>query len=33
VLFVLATRFEADARKVAERAREVEARIDRLGRQ
>ena len=29
ILFVLATRYEGDARKVAEQAREVEARIDR----
>ena len=31
-LFVLATRYESDARKVAEQAREVEERMDRLGR-
>jgi len=30
LLFVLATRFEADARKVGESAREIEAKIDRL---
>jgi hypothetical protein len=30
ILFVLATRYESDARKVAERKREVEEKIDRL---
>src|SRR5262249_45867012 len=32
LLFMLATRYEADARKEAERAREVEERLDRLRR-
>jgi hypothetical protein len=32
ILFVLATRYEGDARKVAERKREVEEKIDRQSR-